>query len=329
MMRQPRLFAALLSIVGGFGLLAWGQSKPTDKPTTKPALRPNNAEAQAARPAEAGRDEADVADSAKVYEKLYNAHDAKGLAALFAVKAEITDEAGVLIRGREAIEAEFQRQFEAEPKSSIAIEVANVRLLTPNIALEEGRVKAQRTPEDPASVSNYTCIHVRVEGEWKLASVTDTPAQSVLTPHDHLQELSWFLGDWVNESPEATVHTRCEWHESGNFLLNHFAVQFTGRVAMHGTTRIGWDAVARQFRSWTFDSEGGFAEGLWIPTGDEWVVKMSGSTPDGETCSSTNVYRILDQDTFTFRSYDRIINGTLTPAVDEVVIKRRAPAPVE
>ena len=55
------------------------------------------------------------------------------------------------------------------------------------------------------------------------------------------------------------------------------------------TQRIGWDPLARQFRSWEFDSEGGFGEGRWSRDGDRWVVKHTGVRPEGTTASATNI----------------------------------------
>ncbi len=240
------------------------------------------------------------------------------------------DEDGKLVKGRDAIEAEFAQQFQDQPQCVMRVDVDSVRVLTPHIALEEGVARCAAAPDEPEEVTVYACMHVKVEGRWLLASVSDFAAvPEALTPHERLQELAWMVGDWVDESPDSTVHSTGDWDDSGNFLRNHFAVQFAGRVAMHGTTRIGWDAVARQFRSWVFDSEGGFTEGLWIRQGNEWIVKTTGATSAGETCSATNVYRLIDNDTFTFRSYDRIINGGLTEDIDEIVVKRRAPAPRE
>lgn len=252
------------------------------------------------------------------------------MAALFALKAEVVDENGNLIKGREAIQAEFIRQFQEEPEGSMRVEVESIRVLTPNIAVEEGIARSAAATGAAEEVTVYTCVHVKVDGKWLLASVSDFAAPSeALTPHEHLQELAWLVGDWVDESADSTVHSTCHWDESGNFLMNHFAVQVAGSFSMHGTLRIGWDAAAKQFRSWVFDSEGGFTEGLWIRDGDAWIVKSNGATSNGEICSSTNVYRRVDNDTFTFHSYDRIVGGALTEDVAEVVIKRRVPAPAE
>src|SRR5260370_29545925 len=61
---------------------------------------------QARAPAE-GADEKTIRASAETFTKLYNAHDAKGLAALFAPKAEMIDEDDQVVKGREPIENAF------------------------------------------------------------------------------------------------------------------------------------------------------------------------------------------------------------------------------
>ena len=62
-----------------------------------------------------------------------------------------------------------------------------------------------------------------------------------------------------------------------------------GKPVMSVTQRIGWDPLARQFRSWEFDSEGGFGEGRWSRDGERWVVKHTGVRPEGTTASATNI----------------------------------------
>jgi len=343
--RSKMLATTLVAAVACCALLARGQNqppKPAAVPQTKPvpAAPPAGAKSVQEKPSTAGThtpaeadddaDEKAIRESADAFTRLYNEHDAKGLAALFSPKAEVVDEDGKLVKGRDAIQAEFAQQFQEQPKCSMRVDVESIRVLTPNIALEEGVARCAEGPGESEEVTVYTCVHIKVDGKWLLASVSDFAAPpEALTPHEHLQDLAWMVGDWVDESPDSTVHSTCEWHASGNFLMNHFAVQFAGSVSMHGTTRIGWDAVAKRFRSWMFDSEGGFTEGLWIQQGDEWIVKTNGATADGEVCSSTNVYRTIDRDTFTFRSYDRVVDGELTDDIVEVVIKRRAPAPAE
>src|SRR5262249_13784567 len=159
--------------------------------------------------------------------------NAKGLAALFAQKAEMVDEDGKLVKGREAIEAEFAQQFRDEPECTMRVDVDSVRVLTPNIALEEGVARCAAAAGAPEEVTNYTCVHVKVDGKWLLASVSDfAAAPEDLTPHEHLQELAWMIGNWIDESPDSSVQSTCDWDESGNFLLYSFQVQLAGRISM-------------------------------------------------------------------------------------------------
>src|SRR5262249_60490441 len=101
------------------------------------------------------------------------------------------------------------------------------------------------------------------------------------------------VGEWVNESDDAIVLTSCKWSDHGNFLLREFDVKVEGRIALSGTQRIGWDAQRKQFRVWTFDDSGGFAEGLMSRDGDRWVIKGSGVRSGGRSVSFTGGGAIL------------------------------------
>lgn len=339
---HKRLGRIVLSLAAGAVCLGWvahaqnpaGEKKgPAGSPPGKSAARPGTRAAAPPANTEQSADtagEREIRDSAEAFAEAYNAHDAKGLAALFAPRAEFVDEDGRLIRGRDEIEKGFSELFQARSKATIQIEVRSVRLLTPNIGIEEGIVRGIPVPDEPPNISSYVAVHVKVDGKWLVGSVRDFEAPaSAKTAHDHLRELSWLVGDWVDESPESTIHTSCRWADNGNFLLQDFTVRMEGRTGMSGSMRIGWDPLTQQFRSWVFDTQGGYAEGTWTREGNEWIVKSRGVTPAGETASATNVYRFVDRDTFTWRSHDRILGGQLAPGIDEVVIKRRAPAPMQ
>ncbi|MGQ0637513.1 MAG: YybH family protein [Planctomycetaceae bacterium] len=298
-----------------------GQS-PEKKKDGKPAPPQD---ATAARDAE---DEKVIRASAEAFAKAYNAKDAKGLAALFALKAEFIEEDGTLTKGREEIEKSFAEMFAEHPRATIAVEPDSVRILTPNIAVEDGVVRGIPEPDGPENVSTYVAVHVKVDNKWLVASVRDFDAEPEdPTPHDHLRELDWLIGEWIDESPTACVHARYDWAENGNFLLQTFHVQAGDQITMSGNMRIGWDPLAKQFKSWVFDSDGGYLEGWWIRSGDEWIVKSHGVTGDGDTASSTNVYRLIDYDTVGWRSYERIVGGELQDDIDEIVVKRKPPPP--
>ncbi len=344
---RPKNGIVVASIVAAVccGFFAYGQSKDGNKPAAnavkkeEPAKKPADpvkkpAEAPTSKanaaPAEETQDEKAVRESAETFTKLYNEHDARGLGALFANKAEVIDENEKVVRGRDAIEQAFADVFKANPETSMQVDIDSVRVLSPQLAIEEGTYLTKDAPDDIELVSTYVAIHVKVDGKWQLACIRDWAAVGAeLTPHDHLLELGWILGEWVEESAESTVHSVCRWDTNENFLIQEFQIQIGGNIAMSGTTRIGWDAVKKQFKSWIFDSHGGHFEGMWHRNDDAWIVKLHGSTARGETASSTSVYRVIDGDTIGWRSIDRIINGERQDDIDEIVIKRRAPSPME
>jgi hypothetical protein len=94
-------------------------------------------------------------------------------------------------------------------------------------------------------------------------------------------------------------------------------------VTLEGTQVIGWDPIAGQIRSWTFDSEGGFGEGRWIQDGSRWLIKTSFVLATGERASAVNVITYVDPDTFRWQSIGREIAGELQPDVSEVTVVRK------
>ena len=65
------------------------------------------------------------------------------------------------------------------------------------------------------------------------------------------------IGSWVDKDDNATIQTDCEWTKNRNFMTRSFAVAIGDRVSMSGMQIVGWDPIAKQIRSWVFDSNGG------------------------------------------------------------------------
>ena len=80
-----------------------------------------------------------------------------------------------------------------------------------------------------------------------------------------LDQLEWLVGRWVDESDDCRITTKCSWTKHRKFLTRSFSVMMDDEVTLEGIQFVGWDPIARQIRSWTFDSEGGIGEGRWMP----------------------------------------------------------------
>ena len=91
--------------------------------------------------------------------------------------------------------------------------------------------------------------------------------------------------------------------------------------------RIGWDPLARQIRSWEFDSAGGFGEGRWSRDGDRWTIKHMGVLADGMASSATNIMTNERQDMLSWVSTDRVVGDETLPDTESDVLVRVPPPP--
>ena len=62
-----------------------------------------------------------------------------------------------------------------------------------------------------------------------------------MSAHDHLKDLEWMIGEWLNESDDELVSTTCSWSDNGSFLIRQFNVKIEGTVALewHPADRVG------------------------------------------------------------------------------------------
>ena len=86
----------------------------------------------------------------------------------------------------------------------------------------------------------------------------------------------------------------------------------------------GWDPVAKQIHSWVFDSDGGFGEGTWTHKGSKWLIQSTATLPDGGKATSLNIVTRLKDNSFTWDSVNREIDGELQPNGDPVVVVRKS-----
>src|SRR5262249_23951699 len=159
----------------------------------------------------------------------------------------------------ELIEESFAATFAESKGAKIDLEIEAIRLLHPEVVKEEGRSIV--TPVKGAPVVRlYTVLYVKRDGRWLISSVREEP-DPVIPAHDRLKGLEWLIGEWFDEAPDSVVRFNCQWSEDRNFLMRSYTLKWAGKSVMTGTQRIGWDPLAKRFRSWEFDSEGGFGEG--------------------------------------------------------------------
>jgi len=268
--------------------------------------------------------EAEIRKVSKAFEDAFDAADASAIAELFTADGEFIDVERLVYQGRDAVKAEFVATFEAVPDSAISVNIDSIRLVSPNVAIEDGQVTLA-TEAGPVSVSRYSAVYTKVDSTWKIASLRDLESE-VFSPGDRLTPLQFLLGDWVSESADGIVEQSYYWSEDGNFILNDFSVTIDGKPEITGNQRIGWDPQTKQIRGWLFDSEGGHVQGYWSELTDRWVVKSSGFNADGTSGSSTNYFIPGENGQLVWLSTDRVIAGEPQDDI-EVKLTRKPPAP--
>ncbi len=277
--------------------------------------------------ADRAEDEAAIRKNDEAYVAAYNKHDAKAIAAMWSPEAVYVDpETGEESVGREQIEKEFADTFADLKDATLEIKVSGIKFMSPNVALESGTARVLRPKEDPDE-STYSALYVKRDGKWLLDRVTEEepPAPPPTSGYDHLKELEWMVGSWIDNDDEdnATIETDCSWTKNKNFMTRSFAIAVGDQIDLSGMQFIGWDAANKQFRSWVFDSDGGFAEGKWTKKGDRWFIQQTGTLPDGRKASEVNIIKRLDNSSFTWQTVQRSVDGDLLPDIDEITIVRK------
>src|SRR5579863_4349700 len=284
-----------------------------------PALSGQEKDSEKPAPSQSA-DESAIRANVEAFVKAYNSGDAKALASLFSPEAQMIDEDGTTTQGRAAIEKVFADTFADSPKAQIDVRIDSIRFVGSAMAIEKGRAKVISSPGEAPDATDYTVVHTKSrDGKWQMGYVRDEPE-----PEDHLKQLEWMIGDWIDESPDSVVMTSCKWADDKNFILQDIKVRMRGQDKMHLTQRIGWDPLRKQIRAWLFDSDGGYGESFWTRDGDRWVSKATAVRRDGATASMTNIFTATGKDSYTWRSTDRIAAGEVLPPL-EVKVTRKPP----
>lgn len=264
-----------------------------------------------------------IRDGVDTYVKAFNSHNASAIAELWSPEAVYENRiTGEQVTGRAAIAAQFVALFKEQPELKLEVSIESIRLLSPNTAVEQGVAKFLAPKAEPEEIS-YTALYVRQSGKWLLDRVTDGDTDAPPSNYKQLQALEWLVGDWVDQDDEVSIETNCQWAKNQNFLVRSFSVSAQGTIDMSGIQVIGWDPAAKSIRSWTFDSDGGFAEATWSQTKNQWFIRNSGVLSDGRKVSMVNVMRKLDDDSFTWQTIERTVGGELLPNINEVKVVRQ------
>jgi uncharacterized protein (TIGR02246 family) len=255
----------------------------------------------------------------------FNKGDARAVAAFWTEDADYVDQVGREYKGRAAIEKLYEKVFAGRKGAKLAIYVTSTKVASPDVVLEGGITEVTPADGGPSTAARFSAVLVKKDGQWYLQSVRDAVAHPPSNV-EHLEDLEWLIGEWTGEAEKGESGAASyNWAENQNFIVSSFATTLNGVPVVGGTQWIGWDAIDKQIRSWSFYSGGGFGEAVWTKEGAKWAVKTNARTSDGKKVSGTNIVTKTDDDHLTWQMTKLTVDGKSMPDSAPVKMKRVKP----
>jgi uncharacterized protein (TIGR02246 family) len=250
------------------------------------------------------------------YVAAFNKGDVQTLASMYSDDAQYTTDDGTVIAGKEAILKGLKDFFTKNKGAKLEVKIDSARLLTPDVMVEKGLA----TVGD--ETTRYLCNYVKKGDAWLISELTETVLPPIAAAEAALDELSWLVGKWKDNGSGPKVEASIDWTKNQHFLRRSLKVTREEQDPLEATEVIGYDAAAGQIRSWVFDSEGGFGEGVWKREGNKWLITFRGNAPDGTTSSAQHIVTYLDDKKFTWESINRQSGGEVLPNIDKIEVVR-------
>jgi len=270
-------------------------------------------------------DEASLRAAIEKYVEAFNAKDLTRVTAMWTENARHIDRAtGEKTEGREAIKKDIQAVFSDHPTTRLSGHVDVVRMITPEVAKVDGQTYVT-VAEEPPIHATFSAIVVLRDGIWLIDSLDEMPLPQPPTSYDALQRLAWLEGKWVDSAGQSRIETSVSWSPNRAFLIRSFTSHDDQGVSHQGTQVIGWDPRSQEIRSWIFNSDGSFGDGVWEEVGREWLIRSRQTTATGLASSGTYVLTRVDEDTLEIQLIGHDIEGEPQPSTEVIQVKR-APA---
>ena len=307
-MRKSLFLLTALAVGGVFVAVSTGGGQP-QKAATEP--KPDTKS-----------DEQTIRQMIAAFAEKFNKGDLSGIGNDWAEDAEYIDEAGKHTKGRKNIVAMFKKHAAEAKGAKVNLKVTNVRFLKGDVALQDG-VSVQTAADGSTDEGRFTVVWFKTDGNWKIHSARDLPSEAGIEGHDAaLKELQWLIGEW--EAEKGNVSVTAKWGLSKAFLMQEYKVK-EADGELHVMQLVGFDPLTGQMKSWTFDSRGGYGEGLWKREGNSWVGQTAGVLPGGQTGNAVNVIRYVDDKSMVFEVRDREVGGQPLPNAEVKFTRKSAP----
>lgn len=266
-------------------------------------------------------DENSIRTAVAEYQDAFNHQNGEKMAALWAAEAVYYPMTGATAQGKKEIVQLFKEQFSRNQNPQIEISATKIAFPSPDQAVQKGIMKLHISGQPEGQLA-YQVSLIQENGKWLINEVDEIEIIQPLSNFEHLKDLAWMVGKWEDTDDNVEVFLDNQWDKNKNFLTQHFKMQIFEQETLEGRQIIGWDPEQKLIRSWLFDSDGGFGQGVWEYSGNSWYADMSYTLNDGSRASSRNIYTPIDTSNYTFASTDRVVAGQILPDTDPVHLEK-------
>ncbi len=250
--------------------------------------------------------------------------DAAKMASLFTLDGIYIDEDGIQTTGRAALKERFAAGLAGQGKTKTTVNAQGIKRIGMNAAFIEG-LTCRESANGPQSCARFTIVMQKQNNAWLIASATETEVTPKPVPEanvNRLNSLNWMIGSWSTTSGNAKVTMNADWVGNKNFILCKYTIERPGLQPKVDVQIIGYDPAKKSIVSWNFDSSGGFGNGTWNKQGKEWLIRSAGVEQQGAQTGATNIISIEDENKFSWRSENRVFDGTTVPNTQPLIVER-------
>jgi uncharacterized protein (TIGR02246 family) len=301
-------------LVGG----AWvrGIGQPAQPPAGESKYEPAKS-ADQDRPA----DRTAIQEATRQFARAFEKGDAAAVAALFTETGEYHDDDNTVVSGRAALAKAYADFFAKRAELKLESKSNKMRFVGQDTAVEEGTFTA-KAKDQPTRKCRYSALFVRQEGKWLMAMLKEWGDDK--TERADINDVAWLIGTWESTGGEATARTTYEWAPNKKFIIARYTITPKDGQPTAGTQVIGVDPSTNTIRSWTFDADGGIGEATWGWDDGRWAIDSDATLTDGSDTAALNFLTKTGNDSFTWKSVKRTLEGDDLPDIGPITVKRVA-----
>lgn len=230
---------------------------------------------------------------------------------------------GEIYKGKSEIADYLQKRDQEIQQRQLNFSFTTNRIFfpAPNQAIVEGVVEIK----DKGELLQRNARKIRLvnlNGEWYINEVREVETAPPPPVFSRLKELEWLIGDWKDEDEDVTITFSANWDKFKNFIIQRFKMEIYGLEAMQGIQVIGWDPIEQNIRSWVFDSDGGFGDGIWEKKNGSWQVTLHYTSSDGSEATAINIYSNINNHSYQYSSINRYLDGEPIDNIEPVTVKK-------